>query len=125
MALEVEGYVEVEAALFDPGVLENAFRRFLEGESRVTYGRDPNAVIGKVTKIGGRGDRVVITAALDQPTPGTALADSYRKIASGTIKGLSIEGAFSAESAVVSSVCISPLTPVVGTGYLTAIGPSS
>jgi hypothetical protein len=125
MALSVEGYVEVEAGLFAPGVLEDAFRRFLTTNRAVTFGRDPSAVIGKVTNIGGRGDRVLIKAALDPQPPETVLADCLRKIASGTIKGLSIEGAFSTDQAVVSSVCISPLTPVIGTGYLTTVGPSS
>jgi phage head maturation protease len=125
MALSIDGYVEVTASLFDPGVLEDAFRRFLTTDPVIIFARNPADVLGRVTKIGGRGDRVEISAELEPPSPGTVTADAYNKVKSGTIKGLSIEGAFSSDRAVISAVSISPLTPVVGTGFVTSVSGES
>jgi hypothetical protein len=127
MALQVEGFVEVTASLFEPGVLEAAFRNFLAGPEppKVIYGRDPAAVLGRVTNIGGRGEKVLISAVLDSQPAGTMLKDCLNKIASGTVKALSIEGEFASDHAVVEAICIAPLSPLLGTGYLTSIGPTS
>jgi hypothetical protein len=121
MALDIEGYVEVEAELFNPGVLEEGFSRFLSEEPLVTFAADRAEPLGKVTRISGRGDRVLISATLTPPPQGTRAADAYRKIASGTIKGLAIDGVFAANRAVVSSVAVRPLTPVLGTGFITSV----
>jgi|GEM_PF-4530589 len=121
MVLTIEGGVEVDASLFNPGVLEDAFRTYLGGRAPVTYGRDQSAVLGRVTKIGGRGKEVVITAELPGPPPRTVLKDAWNKIRSGSIKALGIEGGFSPDSAVVSSVYVLPVSAVPGTGYLTNV----
>ncbi len=122
MALEIEGWVEVDAALFNPGVLEDALRRFLTaGDPAVIFHRNPAALLGKVTNISGRGDRVEMKATLDPPTPGTVEADAFNKVKSGTIKGLAIEGVFAPNHATVSAFSVAPLTPVLGTGWITSV----
>lgn len=122
MGLEVCGYVEVDAELFTPGVLEDALRRFLTGPDPVViYHRNPAEVLGKVTRISGRGDRIDITAQLDPPPPRTTAADAYRKIASGTIRALALEGVFASNHVAVSALSISPLSPGLGTGFITSV----
>ncbi len=125
MALEIEGYVEVEAALFNPGVLEDALKRFLTTDPLVIFHRNPAAVLGTITDISGRGDRMEISATLYPPPPGTVAADAYRKIRSGTIKGLAVEGTFAPNHATVSAFSIAPLTPVLDTGWITSINPGA
>jgi hypothetical protein len=125
VSLAVEGFVEVDPSRFADGVLERAFRRFLAGDAPLNYGKGGNVgQLGKVTSMGARGDKVIIGATLETPPAGTALKDAFNKVASGSVRGLAIDGAFTADNARIVCVTVVAVTPVAGTGLLTSIGPS-
>jgi hypothetical protein len=119
--MNIEGYVEVDASLWGVGVLEAGLRSYLDTDPAVIYHGRTDERLGTVTKISGRGDRIEITATLDQPDQQTSLADSWNKIKSGTVKGLSLIGVFTRDRAEVAAFSIAPLTPVPGTGFVTKV----
>ena len=119
--LRVAGFVEVDASLFGPGVLERGLQEYYKGDSPVIWHGREDEVLGRATKISGRGDRVEIEGVLDEPPPRTVLRDVYKKVASGTIRGLSIVGVFTKDRAEVRAFSLTTV-PISGSGLLTKVG---
>jgi HK97 family phage prohead protease len=99
-------YIEGQAAgfsldrqgeAFAPGAFEAALGRYLRNGILV-WNHELSKPLGEVEDARldpARG--LFIRARLDKPEPGTELADIYRKVASGTLKGLSVGGRFRRE----------------------------
>jgi phage head maturation protease len=97
--LTIEGQAGGEALdrsgeAFLPGVLAKGLERYLKNPI-LCYHHNTAAALGVVegAQVDGAG-RLHIRARLDEPEPGTPLADVFRKVASGTIRGLSVGGIF-------------------------------
>lgn len=115
--MTIAGYVELESDLWAPGVLERALEKFMQGDSPpLVFAYDPAKVLGTVTRIRGNGSRVEITAKLEEPPPRTVAKDAYRKIKSGTLKGLALAGDFT-RGARIDAVVVTAI-PVEGSGYI-------
>jgi HK97 family phage prohead protease len=86
--------VDRDDEAFLPGVFAKALKKFLRNPI-LLWNHKFDSPLGRVTKaeIGGGGE-LLIEATLDDPEPGTPLADVHRKVASGTIRGLSVGGRF-------------------------------
>jgi HK97 family phage prohead protease len=98
--LRIEGQagglgVDRSGEAFEPGVLEAALRKYFLSNPILCYHHHTDQALGVVedARVNARGG-LMIRARLDEPEPGTPLADVYRKVKSGTIKGLSVGGIF-------------------------------
>jgi HK97 family phage prohead protease len=90
------GGISVDRAgeAFLPGVLEAGLRRYLKNPVLVYHHKTDQALgVVEQAKVGPGGE-LIVRARLDDPEPGTPLADVWRKVKSGTIKGLSVGGIF-------------------------------
>jgi HK97 family phage prohead protease len=87
--------VDRSGEAFLPGVLESALDKYYRSNPILCYHHFTDQALGVVEAftVGSQGE-LNIRARLDEPEPGTALADVYRKVKSGTIKGLSVGGIF-------------------------------
>lgn len=98
-ALRIEGYAagfdrDREGEAFMPGVFEKGFQKYFERNPVLCYHHHTDQALGIVeeAKLDGKG--MFVKARLDDPEPGTPLADVYNKVKSGTIKGFSVGGIF-------------------------------
>lgn len=98
-ALRIEGYAagfnrDREGEAFMPGVFDTAFEKYFERNPILCYHHHTDQALGVVeeAKLDGKG--LFVKARLDDPEPGTPLADVYNKVKSGTIKGFSVGGIF-------------------------------
>ena len=80
---------------FLPGVLARGVQTYMRQNPVLCYHHDTGAALGVVEKAYADGaGNLRIRARLDDPEPGTPLSDVWKKVKSGTIKGLSVGGIF-------------------------------
>ena len=98
-ALRIEGYAagfnrDREGEAFLPGVFDKGLEKYFERNPILCYHHHTDQALGVVeeAKLDGKG--LFVKARLDDPEPGTPLADVYNKVKSGTIKGFSVGGIF-------------------------------
>lgn len=98
--LVVEGYaagfnVDRQNEAFTPDAsFERSLRRYLSDNPILCYHHHYDQALGVVEDARVDSKGLFIRARLDTPEPGTELADVFRKVRSGTIKGFSIGGRF-------------------------------
>lgn len=98
-ALRIEGYAagfnrDREGEAFLPGVFDKGLEKYFRRNPILCYHHHTDQALGVVeeAKLDGKG--LFVKARLDDPEPGTPLADVYNKVKSGTIKGFSVGGIF-------------------------------
>lgn len=98
-ALRIEGYAagfdrDREGEAFLPGVFDRAFEKYFQTNPVLCYHHHTDQALGVVedAKLDDKG--LFVKARLDDPEPGTPLADVWNKVKSGTIKGFSVGGIF-------------------------------
>lgn len=98
-ALRIEGYAagfdrDREGEAFERGVFDQGLEKYFERNPILCYHHHTDQALGVVeeAKLDGKG--LFVKARLDDPEPGTPLADVYNKVKSGTIKGFSVGGIF-------------------------------
>lgn len=95
----VEGYaagfgLDREGEAFEPGAFERGLEKYLRTNPILVYHHHYDQALGVVEDARVDSKGLFIRARLDEPEPGTPLADVYRKVKSGTIKGFSVGGLF-------------------------------
>lgn len=97
--LLIEGYAagfdqDRKDEAFMPGAFEKGFEQFFKTNPILCYHHHYDQALGVVeeAKLDSKG--LFVKARLDDPEPGTPLADVYNKVKSGTIKGFSVGGIF-------------------------------
>jgi hypothetical protein len=121
-----EGYIDVDAGAFGPGVIEGALTDFLHSGGEVVYHSNPADVLGRVVKVSGRGERVEVTAQLDRRPATARLRDVVRKIKTGTIKCLVLDGEAEISGGQINALTVTALsvTPLAiddSRGFITAV----
>lgn len=98
-ALRIEGYAagfdrDREGEAFLPGVFDKGLEKYFQRNPILCYHHHTDQALGVVeeAKLDGKG--LFVKARLDDPEPGTELADVWNKVKSGTIKGFSMGGFF-------------------------------
>lgn len=98
-ALRIEGYAagfdrDRENEAFERGVFDKGLEKYFQRNPILCYHHHTDQALGVVeeAKLDGKG--LFVKARLDDPEPGTPLADVYNKVKSGTIKGFSVGGIF-------------------------------
>lgn len=98
-ALRIEGYAagfsrDRENEAFERGVFDKGLEKYFARNPILCYHHHTDQALGVVeeAKLDGKG--LFVKARLDDPEPGTPLADVYNKVKSGTIKGFSVGGLF-------------------------------
>lgn len=98
-ALHIEGYAagfgrDRENEAFLPEVFDKGLEKYFQRNPILCYHHHTDQALGVVedAKLDGKG--LFVKARLDDPEPGTPLADVYNKVKSGTIKGFSVGGIF-------------------------------
>jgi HK97 family phage prohead protease len=98
-ALRIEGYAagfdrDREGEAFMPGVFDKGLEKYFQRNPVLCYHHHTDQALGVVeeAKLDGKG--LFVKARLDDPEPGTLLADVWNKVKSGTIKGFSVGGIF-------------------------------
>jgi HK97 family phage prohead protease len=98
-ALRIEGYAagfnrDREGEAFMPGVFDKGLEKYFKRNPVLCYHHHTDQALGVVedAKLDGKG--LFVKARLDDPEPGTPLADVWNKVKSGTIKGFSVGGIF-------------------------------
>lgn len=97
--LRIEGYaagfgLDRKDEAFLPGVFETGLDKYFKDNPVLLYHHHYDQALGTVEQVKLDGKGLFVKAALDDPEPGTPLADVYNKVKSGTIKGFSIGGIF-------------------------------
>lgn len=98
--LVVEGYAagfdtDRQGEAFQPDdSFERSLRRYLQSNPILCYHHHYDQALGVVEDARVDSKGLFIRARLDTPEPGTELADVFRKVKSGTIRGFSIGGRF-------------------------------
>lgn len=97
--LRIEGYAagfdrDRENEAFLPQVFERGFEKYFQSNPILCYHHHTDQALGVVEDARLDGKGLFIKAKLDDPEPGTPLADVYNKVKSGTIKGFSVGGIF-------------------------------
>ncbi len=97
--LRIEGYaagfgLDRKDEAFLPGVFERGLDKYFKDNPVLLYHHHYDQALGTVEEVKLDGKGLFVKAALDDPEPGTNLADVYNKVKSGTIKGFSIGGIF-------------------------------
>jgi HK97 family phage prohead protease len=91
------GGVDIDRSLeaFEPGVLAKSAAKFMRTNPVLCYHHHVDEALGVVEQMGVNSNgKLYARARLDEPEPHTKLADVFRKVKSGTIKGLSVGGIF-------------------------------
>lgn len=98
-ALRIEGYAagfdrDRENEAFERGVFDKGLEKYFQRNPILCYHHHTDQALGVVeeAKLDGKG--LFVKAKLDDPEPGTPLADVWNKVKSGTIKGFSVGGIF-------------------------------
>lgn len=98
-SLRIEGYAagfdrDRENEAFERGVFDKGLEKYFQRNPVLCYHHHTDQALGVVeeAKLDGKG--LFVKARLDDPEPGTPLADVYNKVKSGTIKGFSVGGLF-------------------------------
>jgi HK97 family phage prohead protease len=98
-ALRIEGYAagfdrDREGDAFMPRVFDKGLEKYFKRNPVLCYHHHTDQALGVVedAKLDGKG--LFVKARLDDPEPGTPLADVWNKVKSGTIKGFSVGGIF-------------------------------
>lgn len=98
-SLLIEGYasdfdVDRQGEAFEPDAFENGLQKYLDTNPVLLYHHKADTALGQVVdaKIDSKG--MFIKARVDEPEPGTMVADYFRKIKNGTLRGFSVGGIF-------------------------------
>lgn len=98
-SLYIEGYasdfdVDRQDEAFEPGAFERGLDKYLTTNPILLYHHQSGTALGQVVdaKIDQKG--MFIKARVDEPEPGTLIADYYRKIKKGTLRAFSVGGKF-------------------------------
>jgi HK97 family phage prohead protease len=83
-----------ENEVFEPGAFDEGMKAFMESNPIVVYHHKYDQALGTVMEWEMKAEGPWVKVRVDQPEPQTPLADVYRKIKSGVIKGFSIGGKF-------------------------------
>lgn len=94
----IEGYasdfgMDRQDEAFEPGAFEKGMQEFMKNPV-LLYHHKFDQAMGHIKSFEHRSDGLWIKAWVDKPEPHTTLADVYRKIKSGTIRGFSVGGKF-------------------------------
>lgn len=97
--LRVEGYaagfdVDRQDEAFEKGAFEKGLQNFLKRGAPLLYHHHYDKSLGVVEEARVDSKGLFLKARLDDPEPGTELADVYNKVKSGSIKGFSVGGIF-------------------------------
>jgi HK97 family phage prohead protease len=97
--LILEGYAadygfDREDEAFEEGAFEEGMKAFMASNPIVCYHHKYDQALGEVLEWERKSEGPWVKVRVDQPEPHTPLADVYRKIKSGVIKGFSIGGRF-------------------------------
>jgi HK97 family phage prohead protease len=97
--LRVEGYAagfdrDREGEAFMPQVFERGLAKYFQTNPILCYHHHTDQALGVVEEARLDGKGLFVKAVLDNPEPGTQLADVWNKVKSGTIKGFSVGGIF-------------------------------
>jgi len=98
-ALRIEGYAagfdrDREGEAFLPQVFDKGLEKYFRRNPILCYHHHTDQALGVVEEAKMDGKGLFVKARLDDPEPGTPLADVYNKVKSGTIKGFSVGGIF-------------------------------
>lgn len=97
--LRIEGYaagfdVDRQDEAFIPGAFTKGLQNFLKRGAPLLYHHHYDKLLGTVEDVYIDSKGLFLKACLDDPEPGTELADVYNKVKSGSIKGFSVGGIF-------------------------------
>lgn len=97
--LRVEGYaagfdVDRQDEAFLPGAFTKGLQNFLKRGAPLLYHHHYDKSLGQVEEARIDGKGLFLKARLDDPEPGTELADVWNKVKAGSIKGFSVGGIF-------------------------------
>lgn len=97
--LRVEGYaagfdVDRQDEAFEKGAFEKGLQNFLKRGAPLLYHHHYDKSLGVVEDAHVDSKGLFLKAVLDNPEPGTELADVWNKVKSGSIKGFSVGGIF-------------------------------
>lgn len=97
--ITIEGYasdfeVDRQDEAFEPGAFDDGLKAFMDTNPVLLYHHKYDTAVGHVeeAKIDDKG--LWVKAIVEKPEPGTPIADIYRKVKSGTIRGFSVGGKF-------------------------------
>jgi HK97 family phage prohead protease len=95
----VEGYasefgLDRQDEIFEPGAFTDSMKAFMDSNPVLLFHHKFDQALGKVIEWSLDKKGMWIKAHLDQPEPNTFLADVFKKVKSGTIKGFSVGGKF-------------------------------
>jgi HK97 family phage prohead protease len=79
---------------FEPGAFDEGMKAFMASNPIVCYHHKYDQALGEVLEWEKKAEGPWVKVRVDKPEPQTPLADVYRKIKSGVIKGFSIGGRF-------------------------------
>lgn len=132
--LRIEGYAagfntDRQDEAFMPGAFEKGLERYLNENPILCYHHHYDQALGVVesAKLDGKG--LFVKARLDPPEPNTPLADVYRKVKSGTIRGFSVGGIFKRKmtphgprihTADIAEISVTPLPMEAGSLFALA-----
>jgi HK97 family phage prohead protease len=96
--LIIEGYAsdfdtDRQDEAFEPGAFDAAIKSFMENPV-LLYHHQFDKALGRVLELTRDAKGLLMRAVLDKPAAGSWAEDIYNKVASGSIKGLSVGGKF-------------------------------
>lgn len=97
--LIIEGYAadydtDRDEELFEPGAFQEGLKAYLDSNPVLLYHHKKGLALGQVIQARLDQKGMWVKARVDKPEPGTLLADVYRKIKKGTMRGFSVGGKF-------------------------------
>lgn len=97
--LTIEGYasdfgLDRQEEAFEPGAFDAGLKAYIEQNPVLLYHHKMDTALGTVKEARLDAKGLWVRAEVDTPEPNTAVADYYRKIKNGVIKGFSVGGKF-------------------------------
>lgn len=98
-SLLIEGYAsdfgyDRQDEAFEPGAFDQGMKAFMDSNPIVVYHHKYDKAMGRVLDWEKKAQGIWVKAQVDKAEPGTELADVFRKVENGTIRGFSIGGKF-------------------------------
>lgn len=98
-ATYIEGYasdfgLDRQDEAFENGAFEAGMKSYMESNPVLLYHHKYDQALGQIEEFEHRKAGLWVKARVDDPEPGTFLADVVRKIKTGTIRGFSVGGRF-------------------------------
>lgn len=83
-----------EDEAFEPNSFDAGMKAYMESNPVICYHHKFDKALGQCLEWERRPEGIWVKARIDKPEPGTELADVYRKISKGVIRGFSVGGKF-------------------------------